>query len=227
MMKERTNTGDFILLISGISDNDRLVKHVVNSNRPIYYKSRYVLPYEEFNELRKLLLLVRSVDDVNAERIIAVDLGEWVGHEQDEYLSVMLKYFHDQRDHWRYVFTVGAHTYEEITRLYIKLKTYMNGEIFEDNTFKSREGLETHLTKRNKMTKGAAKVLSELFFSRELKDARSYELLSSVREDLERMSGGKRITVATVKEYMAEEDSLLCLLLGKTVEIKEDNYEEY
>lgn len=223
----KKNTNDFVLLISGIADNDRLVRQYIDSDRPIYYKSRYTAPYEEFHELKKLLLLVRSIDDVNAENVIAVDLGEWIGHEQEEYLTVMLKYLHDQRDHWRYVFTAGDCSREEAARLYIRLKTYLSGTVAEDETFRSPEHLESYLFRTQRMQRNAARTLARLFFSREMKDSRGYEILESVLKEMEQLNGGKRINLATLREYVSREDSLLCLLMGKTVEIKEDKYENY
>ena len=215
---------DFVLLISGIEDNDCIVRRLVGSERPIYYRSRYTAPYEDFLELKNLLLLVRSMDDVNAENIVAVDLSEWIGHEQEEYLTVMLKYLHDRRSHWKYVFTVGSCGMEDAAKLYVRLKTYLCGSIEVDRTFSGADSLEEYLVKTKRMKQDAAGVFSRLFFSREAKISRGYEILESILGEMKRPGERGPVSLDALSEYLSEEDSLLCLLLGKTVDIKEESY---
>ncbi len=219
---KNVGTENFVMLITGIADNDRLVKRVTGEERPIYYKSRYVPPCETFNELRLMLLLVKSMADINGENTIAIDLSEWIGHEQDEYLTVMLKYLHDQRDHWRYIFTVADHSRSEAAKLYIRLKTYMTGSIVEDKTFMSMPGLEEYLVSEKKLGREVAAELAGRFFSREFKGSRSYEILDGVLAELKALSTGRTVTFRALRDYLSREDSLMCLLLGRTVEIKEE-----
>lgn len=218
---KNVGTENFVMLITGIADNDRLVKQMTGEQRPIYYKSRYVPPCETFNELRLMLLLVKSMADINGENTIAIDLSEWIGHEQEEYLTVMLKYLHDQRDHWRYIITVADHSRAEAARLYIRLKTYMAGSIIEDETFMSMRGLEEYLVTEKKLSREVSSELARHFFSREFKGSRGYEILEGVLAELRSLSGGRTVTLKVLREYLSREDSFMCLLLGRTVEVKE------
>jgi len=221
------NRENFVLLITGIRNNDRTVKKLTEKDHPVYFKSRYVPPYEDFKELKRLLLLVRSMEDADSEGIIAVDLAEWVGHESEEYFTVMLKYLHDQRGRWSYVFTVADHSRAEVSKLYVSLKTYLTGHIEEDTTFMNAGELEERLFKDYHMQRNAAKEFAGLFMSRDLKLERGYEILESMIGEMERIGSGGRITLASLRKYLGREESLMCVLLGKTVEIKESRYENY
>lgn len=225
MSSAKLGNEDFVLLLSGISDNDRFVKGYTGSDHPIYYKSRYTPPFEQFRELKNLLLLVRDMDDISAENTIAVDLSEWIGHEQEEYLTVMLKFLHDQRDHWRYIFTVGSCGRTEVTRLYIKLKTYLTGCIIEDRTFMGRDELKNYLVTNHHMQRGAAAVFAGLFLSRDFRTERGYEILEGIIAELEHFTGGKRIGMAALRDYLSRGDSLMCLLMGRTINIEEEKHE--
>lgn len=216
-------TDNFVLLVSGVKDNDRLVKQVTENDSPIYYRSRYVPPYGEFKELRNLLLRVKSVADINEENTIAIDLSEWVGHESEDYLTVMLKYLHDQRDHWKYVFTASNYSKNEIKRLYMHMKMYMSGHIIEDITFRNAECLEQYIKKNYLVEDKAAQMIAQCFFRREAEPFRGFEMLESVLSELERMSQGREITTRMVSAYFNKDDSLICLLCGKTV--REDERE--
>ncbi|MBE6765354.1 MAG: hypothetical protein IJP10_05415 [Clostridia bacterium] len=206
---------DFTVLLSGIKDNDRIIRKMTGRKHPIYYKSRYTPPFERFCELRNLQLLVKDLDDINADNTIAVDLSEWIGHESDEYLTVMLKFLHDQRDHWKYIFTVGDHRREEVTKLYIKLKTYLAGHIIEDTTFTNEDGLKQYLVSECRLSGRVAGELAKLFFTKELREYRSYEMLDSVLLELRNRSGGATVTLSVLDGYLADGESLLCLLLGR------------
>lgn len=210
-------TGDFVLLVSGVRDNDRLVKQITENDSPIYYRSRYVPPYGEFNELKNLLLRVKSVAEVNEENVIAIDFSEWVGHETEDFFTIMLKFLHDQRDHWRYVFTASAYSRNDVKRLFLHMKMYLSGYIFEDITFRNAQCLEQHIKKLCDIEDNAAKMLADCFFRREAEAFRGFEMLDSVISELEQMSRGKRITARMVSAYFNKDDSLICLLCGKTV----------
>jgi|GEM_PF-1359438 len=219
------NSENFTLLISGIADNDRFVKRLTGSDHPIYYKSRYTPPFEQFTELRSLILLVKDLDDINADNVVAIDLSEWVGHEQEEYFTVMLKFLHDQRDHWKYIFTVGSCSRREVTKLYIKMKSYLTGHIVEDRTFQECSGLEDYLVRGHHMQRSAASAFARLFLSRDLRAEKSYEIMEGILNELESFSRGRRIGMPALRDYLSSEDSLMCLLLGKTVDLTEGNYE--
>ncbi len=226
MKKTKEKKEGFVLLITGVSDNDRAVKELLGSDRPVYFKSRYTQPYEEFKELKKLLLLVKEMDCLTDRAEIAIDLGEWVGHEQEEYFVIMLKYLHDQSYRWSYCFTVGDHSRSEAARLYIKLKTYLSGSIVEDTTLTAAESLSDYLCCRFAFRPDAAKVLAGLLLSREMKTRLSYELVDSVCGELRELTGARGVTVNSLREYLGCEDSLVCMLLGKTVDInREERYE--
>ena len=212
---ERNN--GFVLLISGVSDNDKLVKKLTESERPIYYKSRYVPPYEKFSELKNLLLRVKSMTDVNADSTIAVDMAEWIGHEDDEYFTVMLKYLHDQRSHWRYVITVSNHTKEEASMLYLRLRLYLAGSLIEDTTFLDSVHLSDYITANCSIDAAASQLLAAQLLDSENKPVKSFELVDSVILELNHWSGGGTVSVDDIKRYFGDKSTILSMLAEQNV----------
>ncbi len=206
------NNSNFILLISGIPNNDRIVKKLTGRQKPIYYKTRYTPPYENFEELRRLLLRVKSVDEVNAENTIAVDISEWEGHENEEYFTVMLKYFHDQCDHWAYIFTVGNLSAERASGLYLMLKSYLKGGIVYDHTFDSAEFLSAYIYENYNTTPLLCERLSDLLMQKEFRDHLGFEFMESILDELFEISGGRHLLCDHLKKYLARTDTIISLL---------------
>lgn len=68
-----------------------------------FCRVRYVPPCERFPELRRLILCVKEVTGLRAEfrGIMAAEVSEWLGREEEEYFTVLLKYLYDHRDIWQ------------------------------------------------------------------------------------------------------------------------------
>ena len=120
---------DFIFLLTGEPNNDTAVKNYVGFEDTVcIFKMKYILPYHNFNELKSFQLTARYKPFKTRIEYAAVDISEWIKHENEEYFDIAMKFFHDYID-LKYIFTVGSCTQEEIKALYKKASQYMQGDI--------------------------------------------------------------------------------------------------
>ena len=72
-------------------------------NEPcVYFKLPYVPPCDPFKELRRLILRIRENTGLRANfrGVVAIEVSDWIGHEREEYFTVLLKYLYDHRAFW-------------------------------------------------------------------------------------------------------------------------------
>ncbi len=209
---------DFTLLISGISDNDRAVRTLAETELQqagrtlVFYRSRYTPPYETFKELKNLMLHVKDNGSLFEDNVVAIDLSEWVGHESEEYFTIFLKYLHDQRDRWQYIFTVGDCPHAKLQDFYLKLRLYLRGSIRKDETFMDAVHLKAYI-QQMEVENDAAEKLSDILMQDFAKPVRGYEMLECIIEELNEREQGERITVNTLTDYLRDEDSMLGMLM--------------
>lgn len=198
---------DFILLITGSADNDYAAERAADPDLEIvHHKLCYVPVYSEFKELKHLQIKLRQSDYSFGRKVCcAIDISEWIGHEDDEFFIITLKYLHDHRSGVDYIFTVGEHSKNDVRKLFFKLSCYMSGMIYTDKTFMSRESLggliETYGIERN-----AAQLLSELVMSDKMDELRTYPVVKMMCDEICAYAGSGEL--AGLKE--------LALYLDKT-----------
>ena len=169
---------DFILLITGSTDNDYAAERAADPTiEVVHHKLFYVPMYGDFSELMYLQEKLRGSEYGLGRRVCcAIDISEWIGHEDEEYFIVSLKYLHDHRDGIDYIFTVSEYGEADVKKLYFKLSCYMSGMIFMDKTFMSAASL-SGLIESYGIARSAAQLMSELIMLEEMSELRSYPVV--------------------------------------------------
>ena len=111
---------DAVFLITGMEENERFAKELAQAQMKVtperfdgvfpivYQKMLYTAPFEKFHGLRQLASQIRDATGLRAcyRGIVGLDLTDWFGHEQEEYLKITFKFLHDHRQMWKLLFTV-------------------------------------------------------------------------------------------------------------------------
>ncbi len=204
---------EFTLLITGSANNDLAAEKAAASGVYIvHHKLAYVAPYEKYDELRKLQLKVRHSPCAVGKKICAaIDISDWIDHEEEDYFVASVKYFHDHTDRMNFMFTVGECDMARVQKMYVKLRTYMRGAMSVDETFMKVEALAAHIGERTNDT-DAAVLLAQVLMEDAMKPLRTYPAVKSICLDIEDMNAKGIITLEDVKAYLSSENSLIHLM---------------
>lgn len=157
-MKEFT-----LILTPGMQGNDKIVLDFVREKYGdvpcSFYRLSYAPPYQkDWKGIVDYENLCRyhPFSDVSQERIIIIDLQEWVpeGHIQEEFLRIFFMYLHDQRSSYfdiKYVFTAGGYEEEDVKELIILLSQYFQKKsIKTSRIFRDKKQLGQYLSENHK-----------------------------------------------------------------------------
>lgn len=141
-MKAQRN--NFTILTTGAADNDTAALRYIQSQevyreaKCVLYQLQYVPPYETFKGIMDFQDIIKYhpfSDPIQKEAAAVIDLSEWIGHEQEEYLEIFCKFLHDydlEFYEYAYIFTVGTADRKTAEKLYTLLDRYLEeGEIVE------------------------------------------------------------------------------------------------
>lgn len=191
----------------------------------VYYKIPYVPPYETFRELRRLILHIRENTGLRAHfrGVVAIEVTQWLGHETDEYFTVLLKYLSDHRGLWQAALVLNSETESQTQRFLSACASYITPRLFDVSLFSCPDRLRQTIRREcglqgKLITRDAAQTLAEVLASSEFCQARSLSLIQRTAEELVAgsLSNGI-ITEEAVLEYLADPHSLLAMIAGKTL----------
>ena len=131
---------DYKLLITGLYNNDYAARKLAGDNDAVIFKLGYTPPYEKFEELKRLQLKTKDIDLFSiGKSYIIMDISEWVGHENEEYFVITMKFLHDHAYKWQYIFTVDNYGMSKVKSMLNMLSRHLKGEVIEQYTDKSKE----------------------------------------------------------------------------------------
>ena len=191
----------------------------------VYYKIPYVPPYETFRELRRLILRIRENTGLrdHFRGVVAIEVTDWLGHEGEEYFTVLLKYLYDHRELWQPAFVLNSGTEAQTRRFLFACASYITPRLFDISLFSCPDQLRQTIRREcglqgKIITRDAAQTLAETLISSKFRHARSLSLIQRTAEELVAgsLSSGI-ITVEAVSEYLTDPHSLLAMIAGKTV----------
>lgn len=226
----KRNNKDFVLLITGTSDNDNAVRVIIPPEQElISCKLEYVPPYEEFKGIRKLQEKLFASQYVKGRTVsCSVDISEWIGHEDEEYFILVLKYLHDHRSRINCVFTVGKHTENEARYIYFRLRCYLRGSVTSDLTFRSVSALSTYIRGKG-FSHGSAQLLAELIMDDRMSELRSYPVTDLICDEAREFSGcgtNETVSAENTISYLRSIDSLPFVLDSGVTERIVGRYEK-
>ena len=227
---------DAIFLITEMNDNDQALQTISNeiyANNPklfdgdsiyLYYKMKYVPPYEKFNELRHLILKIKNSTGLRYEfkGIIAIDLFEFINHEDDEYFEIILKFLYDHKHIWHYIFTFQNAGVEKIKPIFEKTIHFFKTAIIDRCLFNHKDELNTYLKTtfdyyNAKYNNSAIDMLTDIFFDKKTKNIKSYEKINMIVRDIIENSPNMSITAQTLIRNINEEKLILNMFIDKKI----------
>lgn len=165
----------FVFYLSDAKEDDISVLYFLQNHKilkqdTVFRKFRleYTPPYQEFSSLRRFQRVLRYrpfMDSASRKMIMLVDLSEWIGHEEEEYLEVFLRFLHDYRSFFqpRYVFSAGVVQKEEVYKLYRLISGYLpGGEMMEDHILSDSQQLCKYLCEKYPLSKPVAARLGRI-----------------------------------------------------------------
>lgn len=189
----------------------------------VYFKMPYVPPYETFRELRSLILRIRENTGLRAHfrGVVAMEVTEWLGHEDEEYFTVLLKYLYDHRNLWQSALVLNAGTAAQTQRFLCACAAYITPRLFDASVFSHPERLCDRICREcarqgTGISRDAAEILAEAMADPQFRHARSLPLIQRSVEELASGCGGT-ITGDTVREYLADPYSMLAMMTGKSI----------
>ena len=191
----------------------------------VYFKMPYIQPCDSFQELRRLILRVRENTGLRAEfrGIVAIEANQWLGHEREEYFTVMLKYLYDHRDIWRTVMVLNDCKPAQLQRFAAVCAHYMTPNLVHIRLFEDAQVLcgmiQSAFEKRGaRISPAAASMLSEALRKPELKEARSLTLIERTEMELIAYSADRpQISEGHVRDYLLDQGTILAMVAGKTL----------
>jgi len=204
-----------LLALSGRDAARETLDAFADGGRILEFTLPYAPPYEDFRGIRELQLAVRRMGAFPPEAL-ALDLTEWVGHEDEEWFEIAAMYLHDHRHLWNYVFLVRERDAGDCAALFFTLRAFLVGELCEDRTFADKAELAAYLMKHRPTEPGAAERLAAILMRPNARMFRSYPRLNALTEELAR---GGRITESRVLEAMRDPASVLHLIAGREAEL--------
>jgi hypothetical protein len=235
-VKNIFDDNDLIFLVTEMKDNDKIVNSVSEqtyANNPgifegtdpyAYYKMKYVPPYDSFGELRQLILRIKNSTGLRYEfkGIIAIDLFEWLGHENDEYFDVTLKFLYDHRHIWKYIFTFKDAGIEKLNPMFDHAIHFFRIMVIDKCLFNHRDELKKYLKNsfdKNNVTyeSSAIDILAGIFSDKDAKNIKSYEKIDMITQDIADNSPDKKITGTAIVKNLSENRLILNMLLNKNM----------
>lgn len=190
----------------------------------VYFKLPYIPQCEPFKELRKLILRVKESTGLRAyfKGVVAIEVTEWIGHEQEEYFTVILKYLYDHRDNWVSALVLNNPTENQLHRFTVACAKYISPRLYDACLFTDKAILVERIRKLVSTLDGvidqhAAEELAAILMRENLKHCRSLSLVERVVEDAIMISEEKAITAASIAEIMGNPYSTIALLAGQFI----------
>lgn len=214
---------DAVFLVTKMEENERFVRELAQEQMArtpewfdgtaplVYNRLPYVAPYEKFGCLRQLAAQLRDTAGLRAEfrGIVALDLREWLGHEEELYLSVTFKYLHDHRQTWKILLTAGEATARRIQPLLLAAAPYLRPDLRRLYLFRYRSLLQSYLFSRANLEPEAAALLATTCM--QTPALQSCAVTGQILDEL-RSRTSSRVTAAVLRSYLQEETSLPALL---------------
>lgn len=183
---------DFTILLTGTEDSTALARAYLEQTREnletvIAFKLPYTLPFNRFTGIRQFQLLTKYrpfLSEPRTAAVVILDLSEWIGHEEEEYLRIFFCYLHDHRGFFKpeYILTLGRATKQEAQKIFCLASEYLRtGMMVEDRTLLDREKLSRYLKKKYPLEAAAADTLAGIYLQKEIPSLRRVQLLT---EDL-------------------------------------------
>lgn len=189
----------------------------------VYFKLPYIPPCDPFKELRGLILRIHENTGLRAnfKGVVAVEVSEWIGHEREEYFTVLLKYLYDHRSFWRIALILNGPSPNHVNRFLSDCSRFITPRLFTINVFGDQDTLcsliQNEFSQQGRsITQEAVELMAIALARPELKDARSTTLIErSIEEVIYMAENNRSVTVESIRNYLLDPYSTLTMMAGK------------
>lgn len=121
--------------------SEKLEKHenvkFLTERKVFTFNLRFCEPSTYFNELHQYVYELQDAGGFHGDfkGLVAVDLSEWCGQEDAEYLDAFLAYIHDHNEGLYFVFGINEKQHHHAEHIYKKLTEYFHIKRAEINLF--------------------------------------------------------------------------------------------
>lgn len=137
------------LIISSLEEKEKRMKELVHASLKttlkkivatepvVYYRLRYTPCNKEFTELKQIIDMLNHAKGLqeNYDGVMLLDITEYLGHEQEEYFTVLLKWIYDMAN----VVNLKAHfclttnsNRDSEAKIYGKILEYLEADLKYD-----------------------------------------------------------------------------------------------
>ena len=211
----------FILVQTGFWGSDTPIYSMTN-RKILFLKLRYIPPYEDLKKLLSALQIKERKENIFGDNItLVLDTTEWVGKENDEYFSIIVKFLSDMNFRWNYIFTINLKKTECMNLMFCFMRQYMQGEMIKDLTWENKKSLETFLMKSLNYSSTAASIMSSLFLHPKMEEYRSNDMLEKITQEIMDTSVNINgpILDKDIKNYLKKQNNIINLMLGNDLKI--------
>jgi len=222
------NNVDVKFLVTEMKDNDKIVRAIANQTKKekpclfegespyVYYKMKYVQPFDEFKELKKLILRVKESTGLRSDfkGIVAVDLFDWINHENDEYFDITFKFLYDYRHIYKYIFTFRDSNIEKLRPMFNKSINYFRIKVIDKCLFNHKDELKKYIKigfDRCDVQYDISVIdkLVDIFSDNNTKNIKSYEKIDMILQDISDNFPNIKITIKTLINSLSENKLIL------------------
>lgn len=207
---------NFVLVQTGFWGNDTPI-YSMTKRDILFFKLRYVPPYEDLKKmLSELQIKERKKNTFGDNITLALDITEWVGKEDDEYFSVIVKFLSDMSSRWNYIFTVNMTRTECIHPMFRFLRQYMQGDEIKDSVWENKISLEEFLMTSLNYSRSAASFLSDLVLHPKMEKYRLNDILELITDEIMSVTVNinRPISSEDIKKYLKSRNNIIHLMLG-------------
>ena len=159
----------FTFYLTGQKDADSMFRLRLDRNCLIF-RLPYTPPYEKFPGIRAFQAAARFhpfQDEAVRARTAVVDLREWLGHEQEEYLEIFMKFLHDYRNFsfydFSWVLTAGSADRAAVRDLFLLASCFLGrGRLEEDRLLTDSVQLAQYIAAAYPLQAAAARRCGEI-----------------------------------------------------------------
>ncbi len=199
----------FLLCEQGGSD--LAAEHLAQGRQIMHFHAAYIEPYNKMTLIKSFQLLEHRMFPFGESGCAVIDVSEWIGHENEDYLDAFVKFLHDTGRHI-FVFTATCQR-KHAMPLYLRIRCFMP-VVMKCSEAGAQKSIAEELCASYGLDTEAAELLAG--FVSEIKLPAGVGYAAIIREIIgEITANGDAPDVQAILGYAHKTDSLVCLFLGE------------
>lgn len=239
------SASEFTVLQTDLTEPEALVQRLARRAREsapsafagkkeyVYLRLRYTPPCEQFRQLRKLVLREKEAAGLRADfrGIVALDATEWLGHEREEYFTVLLKYLYDHRQHKRTLLVLTTDNEARLRRFLTACAAYLTPRTLKLQLYSGEDTLvqlleEEFLRLDKQPQREACCCLAQALRDPALAHVRSLQLPGRLAAQIAATVPTKTVSARQARQALQEQDCILTMMSGRSFAAGKEEHEK-